>query len=129
MSDVGFVEIVETLYDESFTDNEEHQEEDYRYLAAELLVAQDKKITDLQTVITDAVRALNENRELRKRIEEMEKEVDCLSSSYGDNWYDGFMAAVKHERNIHECGVDELSEDDVLRMSETAESVKTKKET
>lgn len=78
MSDVGFTEIVEALYDESFNDNEEHQEEDYRYLAAELLVSQDKKITELRTVITDAVKALNENERLKREVNQLKEFISRL---------------------------------------------------
>ncbi|WP_179024677.1 hypothetical protein [Shewanella sp. Scap07] len=46
---------------------------------------------------------------------------DDLLSAYGDGWYDGFLAATKFAKTKYDDLV-EITTDDVLRMSEDAES-------
>lgn len=53
---------------------------------------------------------------------ELQEKIDKLLSDYGDNWYDGFIAARDLVRdNPNEC-LDEYSDHSVLEMSEVAES-------
>jgi hypothetical protein len=67
---------------------------------------------------------------LRQQNAELAEKLDSLLSSYGDNWYDGFMAA-KRMVSKNTCPSD-LSEQEVIEMSEIAEEgwllQKTKRE-
>ncbi|MBF4433256.1 hypothetical protein ERJ77_01850 [Vibrio anguillarum] len=56
---------------------------------------------------------------LRQQNAELIERLDILLSSYGDNWYDGFMMARKMVSK-NTCPSD-LSEQEVLVMSEIAE--------
>ena len=53
---------------------------------------------------------------------ELQEKIDKLLSDYGDNWYDGFMAARDLVRDNPNACLEEYSSHSVLEMSEVAES-------
>lgn len=63
----------------------------------------------------------------KQRAEAAERESLVLLQRYGDNWYDGFIAAWEDQRGRTFGSIDDYSKDDILKMSEQAESEYLKK--
>ncbi|WZL14790.1 hypothetical protein [Vibrio phage vB_VpaM_XM1] len=58
-------------------------------------------------------------------LDELKRQIESIKMKYGDNWYDGFIAA----KSMHSEGVDldGVSDNSVLRLSEDAEEKWLKK--
>lgn len=58
---------------------------------------------------------------LREKTEQLEDKLDKALSNYGDNWYDGFVAARDMQRNSRHFCIEDCSDDEIREMSEGAE--------
>jgi len=83
----------------------------------ELTVENIYSIENLRTIIAQ-----------HEEIERLREENDRLKSDYGDNWYDGFMAAREWHLNENTCDLSDLDGSDVISLSENAEQIKAKGE-
>lgn len=70
---------------------------------------------------------IDENAELKAENLRLEAQLVSLVGRYGDNWYDGYLAAWKHQRDSKFGSIDDYTTDDILEMSEAAESEYLKK--
>ncbi|AUR90147.1 hypothetical protein NVP1138O_24 [Vibrio phage 1.138.O._10N.261.48.A1] len=67
------------------------------------------------------VRVFNEMKEQAHYAIELQEKIDKLLSDYGDNWFDGFMAARDLVKSNPSACIEEYSDHSVLEMSEVAE--------
>ncbi len=65
---------------------------------------------------------------LNKKVEKLESNELYIMSGYGDNWFDGFMAAREEQQSDNSC-ITDYSHDVIMEMSEVAESEYLKKVT
>jgi len=104
------------------------------------------RVTELEELLVDSAKAADlhyqqrnhavkakeaaerERDGLASRVGRLREENDRLKSSYGDNWYDGFMAAREWHLNENTCDLSDLDGSDVISLSENAEQVKAKGE-
>ncbi|CAN0603286.1 unnamed protein product, partial [Ectocarpus sp. 12 AP-2014] len=70
-----------------------------------------------------------ENAKLRERLKELEQNVQKLESEvcvllgrYGDVWYEGFKSAQEYQENMNIGCITDISSDNILAMSEAAET-------
>lgn len=61
-------------------------------------------------------------KELEKNVQKLESEVCVLLGRYGDIWYEGFKSAQEDQKNMNIGCITEISPDEVLAMSEAAET-------
>lgn len=58
---------------------------------------------------------------LNKQVKKLESNELYIMSGYGDNWFDGFMAARKEQQSDNSC-ITDYPDDVIMEMSEYAES-------
>ncbi|BAV81119.1 hypothetical protein [Vibrio phage CKB-S2] len=90
------------------------------------LYVNDEGVMTYKGNLDQGARAFFENVIMRHNAKflHMQREIDRLSSSYGDHWYDGFIAAREMEKDGQY--IEDLKDHEILTMSEHAEAQKAK---
>ena len=114
--------------------------------AANLIEQLQQRVAELEELLVDSAKAADlhyqqrnhavkakeaaarERDGLASRVGRLREENDRLKSDYGDNWYDGFMAAREWHLNENTCDLSDLDGSDVISLSENAEQIKAKGE-
>jgi hypothetical protein len=64
---------------------------------------------------------------IQLNVQKLESEVCVLLGRYGDIWYEGFKSAQEYQENMNIGCITDISPDNILAMSEAAETEYLKK--